>query len=79
MNDYIVGVYTNHPAKQFSITARHAADTNLQAMNTAEAENGFSFHLLAIDLSKVLADAFKTRLRGDLELAGYAYMTRQRP
>ena len=79
MNDYIVGVYTNHPAKQFSITSRSAANTNLPAMHEAELAKGFTFSVLATDQSKVSGDTFKTRLRGDFELAGYTYVTRQRP
>jgi hypothetical protein len=79
MNDYIVGVYTNHAAKQFSITSRSAANTNLPAMHEAELAKGFTFNVFVEGQTKFFADALKTYLRTHLETAGYVYSSRQRP
>lgn len=72
----IVGLFINNANRRFSITARHANDSKLSAMERAEWELGFSFVILAEGLDKQRADAFKAIQIAAYENAGYTRVPR---
>ena len=77
MSNYILGVFVNHSAKTYSLTARPANHTDFHAMIETEAQAGFDFFVFAKNMEKVAADAAKAIVNAAYKDIGYAVVQRQ--
>ena len=77
MSNYILGVFVNHSAKTYSLTARPANHPDFHAMIETEAQAGFDFFPFAKNMEKAAADAAKAIVNAAYKDIGYTVVQRQ--